>query len=185
MSHELRAKPSGSVLLHICCGICAGGAIQRLRDEGYSVTGFFYNPNIHPDVEYRKRLDAALAAGKILEIEMVVGDYDKDKWLERVKGFESEQEGGNRCSLCFRIRLEETHRKAMELGLSYIASTLSISPHKSTAVINQIGQAVGRDTFLPYDFKKKDGFKRSSEFSRIHELYRQTYCGCLYSRSVQ
>jgi predicted adenine nucleotide alpha hydrolase (AANH) superfamily ATPase len=169
------------VLLHICCGVCSSGAIQRLLDDGYSVTGFFYNPNIHPEDEYRKRLEAAKAAGKILDIEMIIGEYGQERWMERIKGLETEPEGGRRCAQCFRMRLEETYKKAGELGLAYIASTLSISPHKNTDLINQIGRSIAQDVFLPYDFKKKDGFKKAIDFSKTNSLYRQNYCGCAYS----
>ncbi|MDD2703042.1 MAG: epoxyqueuosine reductase QueH [Candidatus Omnitrophica bacterium] len=173
-----------TVLLHMCCGVCSSGAIQRLLDDGYSVTGFFYNPNIYPEDEYRKRLAAAGAAGKILNIETVVGEYDRKKWDERVKGLEGDPEGGGRCIQCFRMRLEETYKKAGELGFSYIASTLSISPHKNCEVINQIGRSIAQDVFLPYNFKKQDGFKKASDFSKLHNLYRQNYCGCVYSIRV-
>lgn len=169
------------VLLHICCGICSSGAIQRLLDDGYSVTGFFYNPNIHPESEYRKRLEAAHVAGSLLDIEMVIGAYDQERWVERTTGLESEPEGGKRCSECFRLRLEGTYTKAGELGFSYIASTLSISPHKNCEVISQIGRSIAQDAFLPYDFKKQDGFKKASAFSKLHNIYRQNYCGCVYS----
>jgi predicted adenine nucleotide alpha hydrolase (AANH) superfamily ATPase len=173
-----------SVLLHICCGICSSGAIQKLLDDGYSVTGFFYNPNIHPEDEYRKRLEAAKAAGNILDIEIIIGVYDHERWMERTKGLELEPEGGRRCAQCFRMRLEETYKKAGELGLAYSASTLSISPHKNTVLINQIGRLIAQDGFLPYDFKKHDGFKKTSDFSKRHNIYRQNYCGCLPSIKI-
>ncbi len=181
MNQELRTESSRSVLLHICCGVCSGGAVQKLIEDGYAVTGFFYNPNIHPEDEYRRRLEAARAAGKILQIEIIAGAYDPQKWAERVRGLEAEPEGGLRCEQCFSLRLEETNKKAGELGFAHIASTLSISPHKNCSVINRTGRSIAQDVFLPYDFKKQDGFKKSSVFSRLHNIYRQNYCGCLYS----
>jgi epoxyqueuosine reductase len=170
------------VLLHICCGICSSWAIEKLKIDGFQVCGFFYNPNIQPEEEYFKRLAAAKKVAGFHGIELLSGKYDPDKWQDAVKGRENEPEGGKRCPVCFRFRLEETLRQARELGIARFTTTLTISPHKDFEVIKNIGASLSPEGFLAYNFKKEDGFKRSNKFSREHELYRQDYCGCLYSR---
>jgi predicted adenine nucleotide alpha hydrolase (AANH) superfamily ATPase len=169
------------VLLHVCCGICSAWAVEKLQNDGFQVSGFFYNPNIQPEEEYRKRLIAAQKVFELLKIELLVGDYLPGRWLEKVKGLEDELEGGKRCLVCFRSRLEEAKRKADELAIEHFTSTLSISPHKDFQVIREIGSSLSPAGFLAYDFKKENGFKKSSLFSREHQIYRQNYCGCLYS----
>jgi epoxyqueuosine reductase len=171
------------VLLHICCGICSSWAIEKLKIDGYRVRGFFYNPNIQPEEEYAKRLEVAQKVAAFHGIELLAGKYDPDKWQESVQGLENEPEGGKRCPVCFRFRLEETWRKARELGIPRITTTLTISPHKDFGVIKNIGASLCPGCFLAYNFKKEDGFKKSGRFSREHGLYRQNYCGCLYSRN--
>ncbi|MBU2258314.1 MAG: epoxyqueuosine reductase QueH, partial [Candidatus Omnitrophica bacterium] len=150
-----------NALLHICCAVCAAGSIQRLREDGYEVTGFFYNPNIHPEEEYKKRLEAAKGAAKSMGFELIEGHYDKDGWALSVKGLEKEPEGGRRCEVCFKIRLSAAAGLARDKGFGYFATTLSISPYKNTKVINEIGDSLGHGSFLAYDFKKNDGFKRT------------------------
>jgi epoxyqueuosine reductase len=171
------------VLLHICCGICSSWAIEKLKVDGFQVRGFFYNPNIQPEEEYFKRLEVAQRVAQFHGIELLAGKYDPDKWQEAIKGLDNEPEGGKRCPICFKLRLEETWRKARELGIPQITTTLTISPHKDFEAIKSIGSSISRKGFLAYNFKKEDGFKKSNKFSREHELYRQNYCGCLYSRS--
>jgi len=170
------------VLLHICCGICSSWAIEKLKIDGFQVCGFFYNPNIQPEDEYIKRLAVAQKVAEFHGIGFLAGKYDPGKWQQEVKGWENEPENGKRCPFCFHLRLEETFRKAGELGIDYFTTTLTISPHKNFEVIKRIGVSLSPERFLAYNFKKEDGFKKSNEFSREHELYRQNYCGCLYSR---
>ena len=169
------------VLLHICCGICSSASIQKLNDDGYAVKGYFYNPNIQPEEEYKRRLEAAQAVAEMLGIDLLVGEYDNDAWTKKVRGFENEPEGGKRCGVCFKMRLEETYKKAKESGIEYFTSTLSISPHKNTVFIDGIGKSIAPQSFLAYDFKKKNGFKKAMGFSKYHSLYRQNYCGCMFS----
>jgi len=171
------------VLLHVCCGICSAWAVEKLQNEGFQVIGFFYNPNIQPEEEYQKRLIAAQKAFEILKIELLVERYLPGPWLEKVKGLEDEPEGGRRCLVCFRCRLGATKRKADELAIDYFSSTLSISPHKNFQVISEIGFSLSPQGFLAYNFKKENGFRKSNLFSREHQLYRQSYCGCLYSKA--
>lgn len=169
------------ILLHICCGICASECVQKLKKDGFKVIGFFYNPNIYPEAEYRKRLKVAREVCRVLGFELLEGDYDKDRWNDLTKNFKSEPEGGKRCQICFRMRLEKTREKSKELNIKYFTTTLTISPHKNSLIINKIGKNIDKENFLERDFKKEDGFKRAIEFSKIHNLYRQDYCGCIYS----
>ena len=171
-----------SVLLHICCGICSSWAVERLKEDGFGVTGFFYNPNIQPENEYLKRLEVAGKVADLLKIRFVEGSYDSEKWAESVKGFEDEPEGGKRCPLCFKMRLEKSFKMAKELEADYFATTLSISPHKNTDIINQTGKVVGGEFFLGYDFKQQGGFKKANTFSKEQKLYRQNYCGCVFGK---
>jgi len=171
------------VLLHVCCGICSAWAVEKLQNDGFHVIGFFYNPNIQPEEEYQKRLVAAQKAFELLKVELLVGEYLSAPWLEKVNGLEDEPEGGRRCLVCFRSRLEATKLKADELAVDYFTSTLSISPHKDFQVIREIGFSLSPAGFLDYNFKKENGFKKSNLFSQEHQLYRQNYCGCLYSKT--
>jgi epoxyqueuosine reductase len=169
------------VLLHICCGICSSWAIEKLKKNGLEVTGFFFNPNIHPENEYRKRLSTARKVAEFHQIGFLEGQYLPEKWRHLVKGLEKEPEGGKRCGICFKFRLEETYRMARELKIEQFTTTLTISPHKDFALISSIGKAISPEGFLAYNFKKEEGFKKSIEFCRQHALYRQDYCGCVFS----
>jgi predicted adenine nucleotide alpha hydrolase (AANH) superfamily ATPase len=171
------------VLLHICCGVCASSPVEKLRKDGFHVTGYFYNPNIYPQEEYIKRLEWARNVAFVLEYELVEGKYDSSYWLEGVKGGEPEPEGGKRCCSCFELRLRETWRKAKELCIDYFTTTLTISPHKDSTAINCIGKSISQSSFLKYDFKKEEGFKKAIDFAKERRLYRQNYCGCIFSRN--
>ncbi len=168
------------ILLHICCGVCCGHAVRQLQGEGFEVVGYFYNPNILPREEYELRLQAAREAASALGIKLLEGQYDSVEWLAAVKGLEGEPEGGRRCPVCFEFRIRKTIEKASQLGIPSAASTLSISPHKNTSTINEIGLKLAPQIFKPYNFKKQDGFKKTSAFAREHNLYRQHYCGCKF-----
>jgi hypothetical protein len=173
------------ILLHICCGVCASSAVAKLREKNFDVVGFFYNPNIHPEEEYLKRLDVAREVARILDFELISGTYDKEVWLEKTKSLEGEPEGGRRCSACFKMRLEEAQKKAKEMGIKKFTTTLSASPHKDVGVINEIGRSISPSEFLVSDFKKQNGFKLAMEFAKRYNLYRQNYCGCIYSRNAR
>jgi predicted adenine nucleotide alpha hydrolase (AANH) superfamily ATPase len=170
-----------NVILHICCGVCAAGAADALLAEGHRVTGYFYNPNIYPEEEYRLRLEAARRTAEKLGFDLVEGTYDPENWVPSVQALGGEPEGGERCSVCYRIRLEKTFDFMQESGADAFTSTLTISPHKPAVEITRIGVEIGGDNYLARDFKKKDGFKRAVEKARNWELYRQDYCGCIYS----
>lgn len=172
------------MLLHICCAPCSTHVIELLRPV-YEVTGFFYNPNIQPESQYKLRLDEMVRYARIAGIDLVVGEYDVRRWFSLVKGLEHEPEGGRRCWICYRMRLDRTARYAAGYGFDLITTTLSISPHKDAARINEIGvEVVHRHGvgFLEADFKKKGGFQRSVIMSKRYNLYRQDYCGCIFSQ---
>jgi predicted adenine nucleotide alpha hydrolase (AANH) superfamily ATPase len=175
------AKPK--LLLHVCCAPCSTHVINVLRDE-YEVEAFFYNPNIHPEEEYRLRIEESRAYCKRIGLPLHSVDYDTQEWFKRIAGHEGDEEGGARCRICYRLRLEKTAEKAARDGFQYFTTTLTISPHKDAKVINAIGRELARQhgvSFLEADFKKKDGFKQSVELSRKYGMRRQNYCGCVYS----
>ncbi len=169
------------MVLHICCGVCAASVVERLLQEGQEVVGFFFNPNIHPSEEYERRLEVARQVAERLDFPLEVGPYQPKEWLQEVLPFRNEPEGGERCRVCFRLRLAETYRRLSELGGEVFTTTLTVSPHKSAQIINQVGREIGGERFLERDFKKRDGFKRSIELAKQWGLYRQNYCGCIYS----
>ena len=169
------------VVLHICCGVCAAGVAERLASEGHEVHGFFYNPNIHPQEEYERRLEAAYKAAQELNFPLEVGPYKPEEWFAETSSLENEPEGGRRCKVCFRHRLKKTYLYLQDSELDAFTTTLTISPRKSAAVVNKVGQETGGDRFLARDFKKKAGFQRSTELARKWTLYHQNYCGCVYS----
>jgi len=170
------------ILLHICCGVCASSVIERLLCEGHTVTGFFYNPNIHPADEYQRRLEAAKKAAGEWNIELVEGKYDRERWFESVKGQVYSPEGGKRCAICYRLRLEKTYEYMKRHMFNAFTTTLTVSPMKDALVVNEIGRDIGGDKFICADFKKKGGFQRAGELSKEWGLYRQHYCGCVYSQ---
>lgn len=173
-----------SILLHSCCGPCSSACIDRLK-EYFNITVVYYNPNIEPLEEYIKRKKEQMRLLKLWNIEFLDCDYDNDAWKNTTKYLTCELEGGKRCSVCFGIRLKYTAKKAKELKYDYFGTTLTVSPHKNSLIINRIGEKIGESVgmkFLYSDFKKKDGYKKSIEFSKQYDLYRQDYCGCLYSK---
>lgn len=176
-----------SLLLHSCCGPCSTYVLEYLS-QYFNITVFYYNPNIYPPEEFEKR---TVEQKKLIEkmfpdnsVGFVEGQYDDDRFYETVKGLEYVPEGGERCFKCYRLRLEETAKKAQEGDFEYFTTTLSISPHKNAQKLNEIGEAVAKEYGLKYllsDFKKKNGYKRSCELSARYEIYRQDYCGCVFS----
>jgi epoxyqueuosine reductase len=175
------------LLLHVCCAPCASAAFEALVKD-FHVTAFFYNPNIQPESEYQKRSEHVRRLCQIQDIALVVPDYDDANWSRQTVGFEHEPEGGSRCSICFKLRLTRAVAEAQNKGIKTVATTLSVSPHKNVRLINAIGSDAVQDTgiiFLERDFKKNDGYLKSCELSRAYGLYRQNYCGCLYSQSIK
>ncbi|MEW6610584.1 MAG: epoxyqueuosine reductase QueH [Patescibacteria group bacterium] len=172
------------ILLHACCAPCGAYVIEELKKRGFEVAVYYCNPNVYPCEEYVRRRDESVRYCAETGIEMIEGEYDHRGWLGAVKGLEREPEGGARCRACYRLRLLKTAEMAKKEGCQWFGTTLSISPHKDSSVINEIGAAVGREAgvqFLAEDWKLHDGFKKSCEISRAHQFYRQTYCGCEFS----
>ncbi len=168
------------LLLHSCCGPCSTACLERLMPH-FEVTVFFCNPNIMPDDEYYKRLESLRAVCDFFGVELMEEDYGNAEFLSLVKGMENMPEGGERCKACFELRLSKTAREAKRGGFEYFSTTLTVSPHKNSTVINAVGLQIQQKTgikFLPSDFKKQEGYKRSIELSRQLGLYRQSYCGC-------
>ncbi len=171
------------LLLHSCCGPCSSYVLEYLSDY-FDITLFFYNPNIQPAEEYEKRL---LTQKKLLErakyknpVVFLAGEYEPQRFFDTVKGLEGCKEGGARCEKCFELRLSKAAEIAKKGGFDYFATTLTVSPHKNAVLINEIG---GRyQNYLPSDFKKREGYKRSIILSKEYELYRQGYCGCIFSK---
>ncbi len=175
------------LLLHSCCAPCSSYVLEYLS-QYFSITVFFYNPNIYPKEEYNRRLNEQKIFIKQLPIEnkinFIEGKYEPDVFFKDIKGLEDEPEGGRRCPKCFYLRLDKTAQKAQELEIPYFTTTLTISPHKNAEAINKIGNEVANKYQLHYlfsDFKKRDGFKRSIVLSKQYNLYRQNYCGCIFA----
>ncbi|MBD3310459.1 hypothetical protein GF351_04525 [Candidatus Woesearchaeota archaeon] len=171
------------LLLHACCGPCATYAADLLSRE-YEVELFFYNPNIYPAKEHAKRLENTEIVSRKLDIPLSTGGYDPERWLKAVRGHEQDNEGGQRCSICFRLRLQKTAEKAKKKGFDAFSTTLTISPFKDSRCINKTGRQAAKDEgtmFLELDLKKDNGFRKSVQMSRDMHLYRQKYCGCIYS----
>lgn len=171
-------------LVHVCCAPCSTYSFEKLFLDGVSPVGFFYNPNIHPQDEYKRRLDELIRFYDLQNYELVVQEDNSDVWFDSIKGLESEPEGGKRCEICFKLRLEKTAIYAKENNFDGFTTVLTISPHKNSAVINRIGKELEEKHniyFLEENFKKNDGFKKSLELSKQYNLYRQSYCGCIFS----
>jgi predicted adenine nucleotide alpha hydrolase (AANH) superfamily ATPase len=168
-------------VLHICCGVCAAGVAERLSEEGYQIQGFFYNPNIHPEDEYWRRQAVAERVAGEFTFPLETAPYQPAEWCEVAGDLPDEPEGGRRCDICFRLRLEKAHLYMLETGADAFTTTLTVGPRKSAAIINRIGCEIGGDRFLQRDFKKKAGFQRAIALAKQWQLYRQNYCGCSYS----
>ncbi len=186
----LRDPNKKSILLHSCCGPCSTAVVERLAEE-YNITIFYYNPNITDENEYELRLSEQkrflkeLGEKRGTSVDLIEGRYEPERWYEFIKGLEGEPEGGARCEKCFLLRLSETARLAREMGFDCFDSTLSVSPHKDYGKISRIGEELSAETgveFLSGNYKKRDGYRRSTELSREYGLYRQNYCGCEFSK---
>lgn len=176
------------LFLHSCCAPCSSYVLKYLS-RYFEITVFFYNPNISPAEEYEKRVEEIRRMIGEMEfahpVELVEGEYDPQVFFQMAKGMEHIPEGGERCFGCYRLRMEEAARLAKEGNYDYFTTTLSISPLKNAQKINEIGEELAeiyQVSHLPSDFKKKNGYKRSIELSGEYELYRQDYCGCVFSK---
>lgn len=175
-------KPT--LLLHSCCAPCSSYVLEYLS-QYFDITVFFYNPNIFPQNEFQKRLvEQTRLVEYFSEVKIIDEGYNHEDFLAKVKSFEKEREGGPRCFLCFELRLSKTAELASKMGFDYFTTTLSISPLKNCEKLNEIGLSLSNKynvNYLPADFKKKNGFKRSIELSQQFGLYRQNFCGCEFS----
>lgn len=188
------------LFLHSCCAPCSSYVLTCLRNF-FKITVFYYNPNITEDGEYKKRVeeqkrfilrlneeageDGSLEKGSVFPISFQEGDYRPESFFGLVKGHEADREGGERCYLCYEMRLREAALYGKEQGFDYFTTTLSISPMKNAVWLNEIGERMGEEygiSYLPSDFKKKDGYKKSVLLSGEYDLYRQDYCGCVFSK---
>jgi len=178
------AQRENKILLHACCGICSAYPIKLLKDKGYEVVVYFYNPNIYPLSEYQKRLEAEKTLCKAFNVELIEEIYDENEFLRHVKGYEDCPEKGARCPLCFELRLQKTAETAKKLGIKNFTTSIVISPHKNFALLSDIGKKIAQAEGLNYldiDFKKQDGFLKTNKISKELNLYRQNYCGCRFS----
>lgn len=198
---SIQVGQAPGLFLHSCCAPCSSYVLEYLR-KYFRITVFYYNPNISMEPEYRKRVEEQkrliTAFNRAIEkekkigenitgypIAIIEGDYEPECFFRMAKGMEHCQEGGERCFACYRLRLEKTAEKAAEGNYDYFATTLTISPLKNAVKLNEIGEELSEKykvKWLPSDFKKKNGYKRSIELSQEYQLYRQDYCGCIYSK---
>ena len=182
--NSLDYKPN--LLLHSCCGPCSTAVINRLMPF-FDITVLYYNPNIEPYSEYLKRKNEQIRFINELHsanVKFLDCDYDNNDFINISLGLENEPEGGKRCHACFRLRLEKTAQIAKENNFEYFCTTLTVSPHKNSQVINSIAKDISEKYNLKYlysDFKKEDGYKKSIEYAKKYNLYRQDYCGCHFS----
>ena len=180
-------SPAPSLLLHSCCAPCSSYVLETLS-RYFQIVVYFYNPNMNSGQEFSRRAEEQLRLIESLPcahpVQGIIVPFDSQEFYSQVKGLEQEPEGGARCEKCFALRLEHTAQYAAQHHFDWFTTTLTISPLKNAALLNQIGQAAGERwgvPFLPSDFKKKGGFLRSTQLSKEYELYRQNYCGCVFS----
>lgn len=188
IENNKRGSITPSLLLHSCCAPCSSYTIEYLS-QFFNITVLYYNPNISPKQEYEKRkaeqirlIESMPVKNKVVLMDC---DYNSEEFFEIARGYESCREGGERCFRCYELRMRRTAELARDMGFDYFCTTLSISPLKNAQKINEIGYMLEKETgacWLPSDFKKREGYKRSIELSREYELYRQNFCGCIYSK---
>ena len=178
-----------TLFLHSCCAPCSSAVLEELS-QYFEITVFYYNPNISPEEEYQKRTEEVRRLIREMKtvhpVHFQLGSYEPERFYEAARGLELEPEQGARCEKCFRLRLSVTAEEAARGGYDYFTTTLTISPLKNAALLNEIGEEEAKKhgiRFLNSDFKKKNGYQRSIELSRIYGLYRQDFCGCVFSRA--
>lgn len=188
---RIRSEENGKIprlLIHSCCAPCSSYVLEYLSDF-FAITVYYYNPNIYPESEYYKRVKEQERLIKSMPLKnpvlFVEGEYEPQKYYDLIKGHENDPEGGDRCAICYRMRLEEAAKTARQGGYDYFTTTLTVSPYKNAEKLNKIGSEAAEIygvRFLPSDFKKRNGYKRSIELSWEYGLYRQDYCGCVFSQ---
>ena len=177
------------ILLHACCAICASYPVLQLQEMGYKVILYFYNPNIYPHEEYKRRLNELKKLSQKYDIQLIIEEEtDYNYWLDLIKGLENEPEQGKRCSVCFKERLSKTVKMAVKEDCEYFTTTLTVSPHKNSKQVFQAAYSALEEAdiktslkFLKIDFKKKDGYKKTSKLADEYGFYRQKHCGCEFS----
>lgn len=181
-------KKVPKLLIHSCCAPCSSYVLEYLS-QYFEITVYFYNPNIYPPMEYIRRVEEQerlINEMKFVHpVTLQTGAYEPGEFYRIVEGYEKEPEGGSRCFRCYELRLQEAAKIAQAGRFDYFTTTLSISPLKNADKLNEIGEKLGKEyrvSYLPSDFKKKNGYKRSVELSKEHDLYRQDYCGCVFSQ---
>ncbi len=178
-------KENSKVLLHTCCAPCASGVILKLKYHYKTeVISYFYNPNIYPEKEYKRRYRELLKLSEFFDFKVMEGEYNPEFWFKKTEKLKDEPEGGRRCYICYSLRLLKTAQKAKELNIPYFTTTLTVSPHMNHKIINRIGKTLEKKTgvkFVEENFKKENGYLYSVRISKKLNIYRQHYCGCLYS----
>ena len=176
------------ILLHCCCAVCASYPFLQLKELGYEIVLYFYNPNIHPKEEYQRRLDELKKLSEKYNAKLIIEETSYDYWLNLIKGLENEPEKGARCSVCFKERLSRAALTAMKENCDFFTTTLTVSPHKNSKQIFEcanlaLAENISRTElkFLEIDFKKQDGYKKTSKLADEYGFYRQKYCGCEFS----
>lgn len=188
IAENTKAGKQPSLLMHACCAPCSSYVLEYLNSH-FQMDMYYFNPNIDSGEEYDHRISELKRLVREMPLEypckVTAGEYSPQLFYQAVKGLEDAAEGGERCAKCFELRLRQTALTAVQQGYDYFSTTLTISPLKNSRLINQLGQRIAAETgvsFLPSDFKKKNGFKRSVELSKEYSLYRQNYCGCVFSK---
>ena len=174
---ECAQKKGARLLLHCCCAPCATSVIERLKDS-FEVTLYYFNPNIMPKSEYDLRAENLKKLAEINKLPLIIEDYQPECFLSFASDMKDCPEGGSRCASCIKMRIDRTCQYATEHGFDLFCSTLSVSPHKNAVIINAFGESADKDKWLHNDFKKRNGFLRSTELCREYGIYRQSYCGC-------
>ena len=188
LAHIKQLQRVPTLLLHSCCAPCSSYVLEYLS-RYFAITVLYYNPNISPATEFSRRAEEQQRLINEMPhhhpVSLLVGNYTPERFTELAKGHEDDAEGGERCFACYRMRLEEAAKTAKVGGFDYFTTTLSISPLKNAAKLNEIGNELADEYGIPYlfsDFKKREGYKRSCQLSADYGLYRQDYCGCIYSK---
>ena len=177
----LNAGKGKKLLLHCCCAPCSSACLERLKDS-FEICVLFYNPNIESEEYVRRKAELIRFIKETGWAQFIDCDHDESRFYNAVKGLENCKEGGKRCEKCFELRLKKTAEVAKELNFDFFTTTLTVSPLKNAVKINEIGERLGGEMWLPSDFKKKNGYLESVKLSKEYDLYRQDYCGCIFSR---